>query len=79
MSAVTTTSKKLNMKWMTDADTSVNLSINDPLDDLDGETVDSSMNVILAQNVLQDGKGNNASVAVSASIVETTVTETPLF
>ena len=79
MSAVTTTSKKLNMKWMTDADTSVNLSINDPLDDLDGETVDSSMNVILAQNVLQDGKGNNASVAVSESIVETTVTETPLF
>lgn len=79
MSAVTTISKKLNMKWSTDADTDVNLSINDPLEDLDGETVADSMNVILGQNVLQDGKGHNASVAVSASIVETTVTETTLF
>lgn len=79
MSTVTTVSKKLNMKWGTDADTDVSLSVNDPLDTLDGEAVANSMNVIAEQNVLQDGAGHNASIAVSASIVETTVTETPLF
>ena len=46
---------------------------------MDGETVSTSMETIVAQNVLQDGDGNNAEAAVTASVIETTVNETLLF
>lgn len=79
MSVVTTVSKKLEMHWQSIAGEDIALSLNDPKDDISGEAVSVGMETIVAQNVLQDGAGNNAEAAITASVIETTVNETVLF
>lgn len=75
----TTVKKELKMKWQTDAGNDVGINLEDPLDNLESETVSTAMDEIIAQNVLQDSAGNAASMSVTASIVETTVEEKILF
>lgn len=75
----TTVKKELKMKWQTDAGNDVSIHLEDPLDNLESETVSEAMDEIVAQNVLQDSAGNAASMSVTASIVETTVDEKVLF
>ena len=79
MSVITTVSKKLEMHWQSASGEDIALSLNDPRDEVDGETVSAGRETIIAQNVLQDGDGNNAEAAVTASVIETTVNETLLF
>lgn len=54
----------LEMQYSTDADTKFKVSMDDAVDNLDGETVHGLMEEIVGLNVLQDREGNAASSAV---------------
>lgn len=59
----------LEMQYSTDADTKFKVSMEDAVDNLDGETVHGLMEEIVGLNVLQDREGNPASSAVGAKLV----------
>lgn len=48
----------LEMQYSTDADTKFKVSMDDAVDNLDGETVHGLMEEIVGLNVLQDREGN---------------------
>ena len=70
---MSTTIKKLNMTFGSTA-SSKKISLEDPLDTLDGETVANAMNDILALETMLDAKGNLLVDAVGAEIEETITT-----
>jgi len=72
----TTTTRKLNMKFGND-DGSKNVSINDPLTDIDGETTLNAMNEIVALETLVDSNGKLLDMVVGAELE--TVTKQTLF
>ena len=72
----TTTTRKLNMKFGND-DGSKNISINDPLTDIDGETTLNAMNEIVALETLVDSNGKLLDMVVGAELE--TVTKQTLF
>lgn len=69
--AETLVSQKLKAGFVTDHNTSVTLLINDPVDNLDAETVSAAMETMVGKNVLQDSKGNPVTAAYSAKILKT--------
>ena len=72
----TTTTRKLNMKFGNE-DGSKNISINDPLTDIDGETTLNAMNEIVALETLVDSNGKLLDMVVGAELE--TVTKQTLF
>jgi len=72
----TTTTRKLNMKFGND-DGSKNISINDPLTDIDGETTLNAMNEIVALETLVDSNGKLLDLVVGAELE--TITKQTLF
>jgi len=72
----TTTTRKLNMKFGNE-DGSKNVSINDPLTDIDGETTLNAMNEIVALETLVDSNGKLLDLVVGAELE--TVTKQTLF
>ena len=72
----TTTTRKLNMKFGNE-DGSKNVSINDPLTDIDGETTLNAMNEIVALETLVDSNGKLLDMVVGAELE--TVTKQTLF
>ena len=72
----TTTTRKLNMKFGNE-DGSKNISINDPLTDIDGETTLNAMNEIVAPETLVDSNGKLLDMVVGAELE--TVTKQTLF
>ena len=72
----TTTTRKFNMKFGNE-DGSKNVSINDPLTDIDGETTLNAMNEIVALETLVDSNGKLLDMVVGAELE--TVTKQTLF
>ena len=72
----TTTTRKLNMKFGNE-DGSKNVSINDPLTDIDGETTLNAMNEIVALETLVDSNGKLLDMVVGAELE--TITKQTLF
>ena len=72
----TTTTRKLNMKFGNE-DGSKNVSINDQLTDIDGETTLNAMNEIVALETLVDSNGKLLDMVVGAELE--TVTKQTLF
>ena len=70
----TTTSKTLNMKFG-NANNTKNISLPEPLDTLDAETVSTAMNDVVALETLMDNEGNLLDTVVGAEI-ETVTTQT---
>lgn len=66
--AETLVSEKLKAGFVTDQNTSVTLTVNDPVANLDAETVSAAMESMVGKNVLQDSKGNAVTAAYSANI-----------
>ena len=75
----TTTTKVLNMEFLTDEDTSRTVSVNDPLETLDGEGVSLAMESMVAANTLCDAKGNLVESIKSADLITTTKIVETLF
>lgn len=68
-----TTSKKLNIMFGCSADNSKgNVSINDPSDTADAETVMVAGETLVAKQVLANSKGEVYDSVLGAEIVETT-------
>ncbi len=72
----TTTTRKLNMTFGND-DGSKKFSLNDPLADLDGETVSGTMNEIVELETLVDNSGKLLNLVEGAELE--TVTKQTLF
>ena len=68
----TATTRKLNMKFGNE-DGSKNVSINDPLTDIDGETTLNAMNEIVALETLVDSNGKLLDMVVGAFLPRETV------
>ena len=66
----------LEMQYSTDADTKFKVSMDDAVDNLDGETVHGLMEEIVGLNVLQDREGNPAIVRIGAAAMEQPLSET---
>lgn len=64
-------SQKLKAGFTTEQNTSVTLTVNDPIDNLDAESVSAAMETMVGKDVLQDNKGNAVTAAISAKIVKT--------
>lgn len=64
-------SKKLSCSFSSDADLKTTLIINDPVDNLNSETVSAAMETMVGSNVLMDRKGNMITAAISAKLVTT--------
>lgn len=79
MATTTTTTKVLNMKFATDEDTSRMVSVQNPLDTLDGESVSAAMEGMIGANTLCDSEGNLVTVVDTANITTTTKTVENLF
>lgn len=71
------TSKKVMLTFGTVQGRKSSLSLDDPKENLDSETVMTAMNTIVGANVFHRVAGDNYAAAEGAVIVETT--ETPLF
>ena len=72
----TTTTRKLNMTFGND-DGSKKFTLNDPLADLNGETVSTAMNEIVALETLVDNSGKLLNLVEGAELE--TVTKQTLF
>ena len=70
---MSTTIKKLNMTFGSAAGNK-KISLDDPLDTLDSETVANAMNEVLALETMLDSKGNLLTDAVAAEVQETITT-----
>lgn len=61
-------SKKLIMSFLTDEDTTVSMTLDDPIDDVEAETVSAVMEELVLKNVFQDKDGNNISISAGAKV-----------
>lgn len=66
------TSKKVEMVFYSDINTTAKLSVADPLDSANAETVSNAMETMVGKGVLMDNKGNLMTSAYSAKMIETT-------
>ncbi len=66
------TQRKLNIHLSSDANTKTTLSTDDPLDNLDAETVSTAAESLVAKAILNDSKGNLLTTVVGADLVEIT-------
>lgn len=63
--------RKLNLIFATDADTTFTVSLDNPVENPDTEEVMLAMEAIAMKGVLMDNKGNEAIGAYSATVVTT--------
>lgn len=70
-------SKKIMLTFGTAQGRKSSLSLDDPKENLDGDTVKTAMETIVGANVFQRVAGDNYAAAEGAVIIETT--EIPVF
>lgn len=70
-------SKRLETTYMTEADTNVKVSLDDPVDNIDAESVSAAMEEIVGLDVLQDSKGHQVIAGKGAQLI--TITAKTLF